>query len=224
VKNLENKFLNQNFSYFVGAIQGDGSRWDFFDKKMNYMRNGLSFNSIDFILVKKMSFIMNKAFKRKTNVYHKKDGSFGFTTSIKTLLKTFQSLEIDFKDPPKPPSWILKNIKFFGPYLAGVIDTDGSVCIKRKKYPQCKIKIISGHPQVELKSSIEKILNCKASIEDSGKIMKSTGKWYPGFDLVFLVSSKNNEIFRKYIVPHIQLERKKNIIELYLKKYMKTNN
>ena len=131
-------------------------------------------------------------------------------------MNIFSDLNINFKDPPKPPNWINDNIKFFGPYLAGVIDSDGSVCIKRPKYPQCKIKIISGHPQYNLKESIEKNLKCKVAIEDSGKIMQYTGKWYPGFDLVFLVSSKNLKIIKEYVLPFITIPRKRNIIKRYI--------
>jgi hypothetical protein len=59
-------------------------------------------------------------------------------------------------------------------------------------------------------------LKCKVSIEESGKIMKFTEKWYPGFDLVFLISSKNREIIRKNVLPFITIPRKRKIIEKYL--------
>ena len=104
--------------------------------------------------------------------------------------------------------------------MPGIIDSDGSVCIKRKKYPQCKISIISGHFQNELETAIKENLNCEANIQPSGHTVESWGgKWYPGFDLDFLVSGKNWKIIKENVLPFITIPRKRIIIEKYLQKF-----
>jgi len=212
--------IDSNFCYFIGVMQGDGSYGNYIDSVKNKKRTCLSLAGKDIEMVSKSALIFNNVFKRKVKIFKRKnDNLFGFSTSIGNIVYFFNKLKIDFSDPPKVPFWIKNNRIFFGSYLAGLIDSDGTVCIKRKKYPQCKIAIISGYPQYNLKESIEKNLKCKASIEDSGGIMKSTGKWYPGFDLVFLVSSKNREIIRRNVLPFIMIPRKRKIIEKYLESY-----
>lgn len=139
---------------------------------------------------------------------------------MKNLVKIFADLKIDFSDPPKPPKWITDSPKFFGSYLAGLIDSDGNIGIKRKKYPQCRIRITSDHHQDELKLAIEKILNCKASIEDKGRFVEEWGGgWYPGYDLIFLVSKKNWKILKENTVPFIAIPRKRTVVEKYLQKF-----
>lgn len=160
---------------------------------------------------------------RKRKTYKLSDGRFGFTFSVKTLLNKFKELDINFKDPPKPPKWV-NIVNLFGPYLAGLIDADGSVCIKRPKYPQCKVKITSGHPQNNLKLHIEKHLNCKASIEEVRTWNKKWNIWNHGFNLVFLISSRNLHIFKQHILPYIQIPRKRRIIEKYIKIFDNCHN
>jgi len=214
LKNL----MNKDFCYFIGVIQGDGTCRKYIDRTKNKKRLCLFLAGKDIEMVSRSANIFNSTFRKNVGIFRRsRDNLFGFSTTVNSLAYFFNKLKIDFSDPPKAPNWIKNNEDLFGSYLAGLIDSDGSVCIKRKKYPQCKVNIISGHPQHDLKKSIEKNLKCKASIEESGGIMKSTGKWYPGFDLVFLVSSKNREFVRKNVLPFITIPRKRETIEKYLK-------
>jgi hypothetical protein len=135
---------------------------------------------------------------------------------VNSFLSLFEELDISFKDPPKPPNWA-KN-ELFGAYLAGLIDGDGDVRITRPKYPQCVIRISSSKKQADLKEFIEKIMNCKVSINNhfrETKIGERTikGRWST---LEFYVSSRNKEFIMKYVLPNIALEYKKNKILEYV--------
>ncbi len=49
--------------------------------------------------------------------------------------------ELGLKEKYVIPNWILNKDSLLGSYLAGIIDGDGNIRIKRKKYPQCVIRI-----------------------------------------------------------------------------------
>lgn len=185
----EKKLITSEFTYFVGAMQGDGSYGTYVNSVNKKFRTCLMISAVDREMVEKCA-------------------------------RTFNRLKITFSDPPNPPNWIIANPKLFGAYIAGLIDSDGNVCIKRKKYPQCRVKIISGSPQENLRNAIEKNLNCKVSLENVGRIVEEWGgRWYPGFNLVFLISKKNWYVTRNNILPFISIPRKRAIIEIYLKKF-----
>ena len=102
--------------------------------------------------------------------------------------------------------------------MAGLIDGDGDVRIKRQKYPQCVIRITSGFSQDFLAKCIKKNLNCSISIsfrkkesEYKGKIMK--GSWYA---LEFYMSSKNEKFIKQFILPYINLPYKADKIRNYI--------
>jgi len=209
-------------SYMIGALQGDGCLTKYFVKEREdriTLRHVIILEAIDLEMVKKVKEIFERTFSRKRKIYKRSEGRFGFTFGVKTLLNEFKELDIDFKDPPKPPQWIKNRIDFFGPYLAGLIDADGDVRIKRPKYPQCAIRITSGHPQKYLKEFVEKNLNCCASITEEKSFNKQWIMWNHGFSLEFLVSSKNFDNIKQYILQYIQRPRKKLIIERYLRKF-----
>ena len=69
------KILTKNFCYFIGAMQGDGSQWNY-QNKNGKIRNGLSLFAIDREMVDKVSMIFNKTFNKNTNVFIKSDGLF----------------------------------------------------------------------------------------------------------------------------------------------------
>ena len=211
---------NPEFSYFIGAVQGDGSYGKYVDRTKGKFRTTLSLNANDLEMVGKCADIFNFSFERNVSIGKRKnDKTLGFSTTVNSLVTIFSELRIDFSDPPKPPNWITQNIKPFGPYMAGLIDSDGSVAVKRKKYPQCAIRIISGYRQEQLKIVVERMLNCKSSIEETGQFVKEWENWYPAFRLSFLVSKKNWKIIEKNVLPFITLSRKRIKIEHYLKKF-----
>jgi len=98
------------------------------------------------------------------------------------------------------------------------LDGDGSIAIKRPRYPQCSIRISSGSKQFELAKFIRMVLKCSVWIS-SYKSKKKIGerisdcKWC---DLEFLVSSKTYRFFKDFALPCIQLGYKKRLIESYI--------
>ena len=167
----------------------------------------------------KFQKISNSVFNRKVSVFkERKVDMWGYYLDAKSLLKNFKRLNITFRGAPKPPSWTLKH-SLFGPYLAGLIDGDGDVRIKRKNYPQCVIRISSGSKQTALANSIRKILKCSVGITYEEKDSEIEGRKIHGctYYLEFYVSSKNFRFVNQYILHNISLRYKKEKIENYIK-------
>jgi len=207
-------------AYFIGVMQGDGCRYSYTIKSgidKGRVLEKLELVVKDIEMIKKAKDIFDSIFARKTKMFKMSTGYFKIMYSVKSLEDSFKILDIDFKDPPKPPTWVKEDVKFFGPYLAGVIDADGSVSIKRPKYPQCRIRIISGSPQLDLEKSIETLLGCGASIYKLKVVDKKCGISGFGFDLDFVLSSKITPKFVKYVLPYIQIPRKREMVIKYLK-------
>ena len=208
---------SSELAYLVGVMQGDGCLYSYKDRtRKDSTRTILMLGAKDIEMVQKARDIFVALFKREVKICKKSTGIFDFHTSVKTLLTQFEELDIEFKDPPKPPFWVKHDIKLFGPYLAGLIDADGSISIKRPKYPQCRVRIISGHSQSELEKSIERILGCHASIYKSTTYVKVWDKWTSAFDLDFVLSPKIIPTFSEYILPYIQIPRKRDKVIKYL--------
>jgi len=204
--------------YLIGTLQGDGCYYQYpvNDRGKIRVRQVIKLDAKDLEMIEKSKGIFEKVFKRKRKTYQLSDGRFGFSFLVRNLLNKFKELDMSFKDPPKPPEWVKHKIEFFGPYLAGLIDSDGDVRIKRPKYPQCAIRITSGHRQKNLEISIEKNFNCGASITEERCFNKKWKIWNHGSRLEFLISSKNFKKFKRFVLPYIMVPRKKIKIENYI--------
>ena len=138
----------------------------------------------------------------------------------KKSVPLFKSLDINFQDPPKPPSWVKEKINLFGSYLAGIIDGDGDVRIKRRKYPQYMVRITSGSEQTDLTVNIEKFLRCSTTITKRTRksFYAKENRYIHGtsYSLEFLISSKNIEFVKRFILPYINLSRKHNRIKNFI--------
>ncbi len=213
---------SEELAYFIGVMQGDGyfGSYPVYDRGRTELRYVLSLKVNDVEMITKIRSIWWSVFSRKIKIHKRPHDRLELTVAVKTLLKTFDKLDIDFKDPPKPPGWIKQDTKFFGPYLAGLIDADGDVQIKRPQYPQCQIRITSGHSQFELEKSIEDIFGCGVGIYESWVYVKQWDTIGHSFRLQFLLSSKIISDFVRYVLPHIQIPRKRDKIL----KYIKTTN
>ncbi len=217
---------SKELAYWVGVAQSDGSFQKYFERGRTKPRYRVTLevaeNSRPMII--KFTELSQTLFRRKSAIWKTKRGRFSMHIGVTGLKETFKDLGIDFKDPPQPPFWCLDD-KFFGAYLAGIIDGDGTVAIKRSKYPQCLIRITSGKPQSKLSIAIEKVLKCSTYIVACKKrkvILDRVCdcKWY---DLGFLVSSKTCKFFKKFVLPYMQLEYKKLSIESYIISRWSTN-
>lgn len=211
-------------AYWVGLAQSDGSL-----KTYKYKKNTKSFEEIrldlevkDKILTEKFQEINKTIFGRTSKIYKLNKKYWTCHISVKRLTPLFQFLGIKFSDPPIPPKWTAESPIFFGAYLAGLIDGDGDIRIKRKKYPQCVIRINSGSEQVILAKLIKAILNCSTSITKRQKksyFSKENriieGTW---FELEFLVSFKNIKYIIQWVMPFINLSRKKEKLLNFINK------
>jgi hypothetical protein len=204
----------------VGVVQTDGSIHIYEHKRGREAgRKSWRFN----LTVAKKSFpMLNKTLKifcvlfdRHVSTYTLKNGQKGFQTSIDRLMPYFTQWKLKFDSPPTPPSWTKKDVKLFGAYLAGVIDGDGDVTVKRPKYPDCRIRISSAKPPNELKKWIELFFKCKTRIYLQKR--RLNGKTYHCHKLSFYVSGKNYEKMKRLVVPNMSVKHKKNKIKKFIK-------
>lgn len=211
-----------DLAYWVGVAQTDGyfKRQFVKSKKVTryFIRLDVGYPSIE--MLNKFRSLSQKIFPIKGTTWHDhKRNSIAFQFGAKELLYLFSSLDIDFSDPPKPPLWILEKDSFFGAYLAGVIDGDGDVTLRRPKYPQCAIRITSGKPAVALRAAITNGLGSNVSQRCLHQRSNLNGRIINGTcdKLEFYVSPKNFSFFKNFIVPHIAIGRKRLKINQYLK-------
>ncbi len=213
---------SSDLAYWVGVAQTDGyfKRQFVKSKKVTRYFIRLDVGSPSIEMLNKFQSLSQKIFSIKGTIWrdHKRN-SIAYQFGAKELLPLFSSLDIDFSDPPKPPRWILEKDNFFGAYLAGVIDGDGDVTIRRPKYPQCAIRITSGKPAITLKSAIIDKLSVGVSRRCLHQRSNLNGRIINGTcdKLEFYVSPKNISFFKRFIIPHMTIERKRLKINEYLK-------
>lgn len=202
--------MNSNIAYLIGVIQSDGCIYKFHDKKANRIRNRfrlvVSPKSLRMLLNVKDCF--EKEFNRSIKISKNlRLGRTYYSLSLEfnKLAKKFQTLQIQKNFIP---SWIVENKKLFFPYLAGLIDGDGSINIHRPSYPQCRIRITDGKSNKELLTLVEKYLNCKPWLE---KIPNKNA-----YHHVFCVSPKNATVIKNELLPLLQLEHKKTKLENFI--------
>ena len=210
--------LNNKLAYMIGIFQSDGYYTVFNDKKRNKVqcRFGVDCKIGSLPMLLEFQKIFNESFNRKVSIQKNKVGVFSFRTTINSLLLLFKELEI-LPKRYSAPTWI-QNVELFGAYLAGLIDGDGSVCIKRPKYPQCRIRITDEFSQEYLRSFIRKMFGCSVNITPVKKTATLNGKKIYGeaFDLDFYVSKKNIQIIKRCVYPFIQIGHKKDTIGRFL--------
>lgn len=206
--------VNQNLAYWIGVLQTDGSLSKSND--IQAIEFGVEDKSLP--MLEKFSRITKENFWRDCKISRNKLGYNIYKVSVKRLLKNFDLLGIKFGDPPKPTSWISDNTYFFGPYLAGVIDGDGDVRIKRQRYPQCVVRITSGSEPRDLMSSIENVLSCKVSSTERSGVRylngrRIEGKWW---ETEFYVSKKNRDFLLTNVLPHLAIKHKSDKIRDFI--------
>ena len=212
---------SEELAYWVGVAQSDGCFKRYVVKPTGRVRYFVSLRVRRKSLPMPRGFqkISNKIFNRNVGIFkERKTPTWMFALSSNTLADIFKSLGIIFGDPPIPPDWTLKDASLFGAYLAGIVDGDGDVRIKRKRYPQCEIRITSGSKQSILSYHIRKMLNCSACITYRERDKEIEGRKIHGheYSLEFYVSSKNYEFIKENVVPRIRINYKKGKIENYI--------
>jgi len=212
-----NNLLNKDVAYLIGSFQSDGYFYKFIDKKRNKTQNrfGICGGKKSLKMLKRANYVLAKFFKRNVLIQKVKGKNYFYVrTSIGRIINNFYELEI-LPKKFESPNWIFDNDELFGAYLAGIIDGDGNVCIKRKKYPQCQIRIWDGKAPEKLKRQIISKLKCTARIYFVKHVSSLNGRRISGkgYYLEFYVSSKNLEFVKKFIYPEIQIGYKKEKLE-----------
>jgi len=211
---------SEELAYWVGVAQSDGSLCKYLEKGRTKPKYKISMevNEKSKLMLVKFVELSNDLFKRKSGIWKTNRDTWCMHIGVSNLIDLFQKIDIKFKDPPIPPDWCLKTESFFGAYLAGLIDGDGNVKIRRSKYPVCVVTISSGVKQIELCKAIKNKLKCGASVSKEIKKGYLDGRLIEGvgYRLEFLVSYKNIKFFKLFIVPYIQLERKKSKLENFI--------
>ncbi|MBI2543367.1 MAG: hypothetical protein HYW24_04230 [Candidatus Aenigmarchaeota archaeon] len=213
---------SEDLAYWVGAVQTDGCISEYYPKGKKHSEIGIHFGvcSKSLPMVEKVRSFGYRVLKRYGKIYKLQKGDHWlYHIKVKQLLDIFKGLDIKFGDPPIPPKWVLEKSEFFGAYLAGVVDGDGCIVVKRPVYPQCVISITSGSFQTSLKDSITRILGCstfqcitrRTTILD-GSIIKGTGYY-----LQFYVSMKTAKFVSDFIIPHLQIAHKKDKLEKFIR-------
>ncbi len=211
-----------DLAYWVGVAQTDGYLKKQYVKRVKITRYYVKVGVVTSLpMIKKFRKISKNKLFRSNSLFKDKRGYTHFQISVKRLLPVFEKLDINFSDPPKPPIWCLENLQFFGAYLAGVIDGDGDVRIKRPEYPQCAIRICSSKPQYELQKAVNKIFCCSSNIirDQRWKLMPQ-GKYYflTAYNFEFLVSRKNYFLVSKFIVPNMAMPHKRKKLIKFIKR------
>jgi len=221
-KNIETQIKPlEKLAYWIGLVQADGSitKWT---KKTGKIKYYLHFSNNSLTLIKE--FQSGLKYLNRFSRYIRKRNSCSFESkiSVNSMLKILKFLKISrCRAYFEPPTWINNNQSLFGAYLAGLIDGDGDIRIKRKKYPQCAIRITSCNKEFIIYRLIKKFLKCSVFITKKQKkiFFKNEnrfiyGKW---FELEFLLSSKNSDFFLSYVLPYIKLNYKQEKLMGHIK-------
>lgn len=211
--------MNQcDLLHWIGLVQTDGHARI---NKSGSVR-AIEFYNTNIKLVEKFCSVCNTLFGASPKINTKvnsplyKSGKLFYSGAYALENKLGILNGVNFGDPPEPPVFLIKKSKnLFGAYLAGVIDGDGDVRIKRKNYPQCVVRISSGKPQTSLKNAIENTLCCKVLITNRQK--NRGGKlWKNWYCLEFYVSRKNSGFIKNYLLPKIISEHKAKKLDKFL--------
>ena len=155
-----------DIAYFVGVLHTDGCicTYRFRDKARH--RYILDVGKKSLPMLKKTRDIFHEKFGRTIKIRRKlhkdENPSFLIEVDIASLLETFARLKID---KTKLAPWIKNSRRFFCAYLAGVIDGDGDITIKRPQYPQCQVRITAGEELPELMNLIRQHLKCACNLQ-----------------------------------------------------------
>lgn len=148
-------------AYWLGVMQTDGSLYK--RSCSDSWKIGLGVADKSLPMLKKFSSLSKELFGMERKIIER--GKYWYyDVTVTKFMKIFQTLHLVFSDPPKPPEWCVSSLDLFGAYLAGVIDGDGDIRIRRPAYPQCAIRISSGSYQIDLRDAIERKLKCGVSV------------------------------------------------------------
>lgn len=217
--------VNEDFAYWVGVVQTDGS---YFTGLVNKRRKTPSVGhhvnlevSLDsYQMLEKFLQISRDILGSKANIWYrqrtingKKWDVYGTCLGIKSIVKDLDvfGINLHYAEPPK----VFNDKKLFGAYLAGIIDGDGSVNVrkdKNKKRPYCAINIVSHEPIIKLNNLIKGKMNCSSSYSKVRDVN--------AFTLRFSVTHKNKEFIMDYMLHHMAISRKRNKLRHFMMDFL----
>jgi len=217
---------SEDLAYWVGVAQSDGCLTKYTIKRSDSGKKGtvvqvrLHVSSKSLCMAQKFKELSEKIFLRTVKIHKRPKplDAWDFKMGAKRLLPLFRKLDILISPMFIPPIWVIQEPKYFGSYLAGLIDGDGCVIVKRPKYPQCAVALYSGSIQDVLKKSIIKTLGCSVFQRYQTRVSELGGKTIRGswYTLDFYISSKTAEFAFDRIIPHLQLKHKKKKLEDFI--------
>jgi hypothetical protein len=210
-----------DLAYFIGVLHTDGCICAYrFRDKMRH-RYILNVGKRSLPMLKKTRGIFHEGFGRTLKIrrkLHKNENpTFLIEVDIASLRDTFARWNIDKKELAP---WIKNSRRFFCAYLAGVIDGDGDISIKRPQYPQCQVRITAGEELPVLMGLIRQHLNCSCNIQkaivSTYSLPRAKVKFGVAYRHCFYLSPKNMRAFRKLVLPHMQIKHKRQkLLEFY---------
>lgn len=216
---------SEDFAYWVGVVQTDGyfKRQFVKSRKTENVYIFLAIGSKSLPMQSRFIDISRKLFGIKGSLfkYVNKGGflSYEYKFGCKNLIELFNQFKLDFSAKLVPPKFVLKSESLFGAYIAGIIDGDGDIRISKRKYPQCFIRISGKDEPTALVNLIKSKFNCRVYTERREQISKIAKRTFLSQWQVteFIISNKNFDFIRKYIIKHVSLPHKKNRIIEYFK-------
>lgn len=205
--------FDEKGAYWLGLVHADGFISKYMIKGKTKCELGLE--TISEILIKEFQKGL-KIFGRNVSILKTKRNTYKCKISAKSIENVLSSMNITLREQQyKPTNFICKNERLFGAYLAGVIDGDGDIRIKRKMtYPQCAIRITSGSIQPKLRNLIAQNMRC--SVAERHRIVFRNNKKMQWYELEFLISPKNMVFIKNYVLPNIKLPYKKGRIQDFI--------
>jgi len=212
----------EDLAYFIGVLQTDGCICTYRFRDKQRQRYILDVGKKSLPMLKKIRDIFHESFGRLIKIrkiLHKNENpTFRIEVDIAKLSEKFAILEIDKK---KMASWVENNQRFFCAYLAGVIDGDGDISIKRPQYPQCRVRITAGEELRGLMKLIRRHLKCSCNLErttiSTYSLPRAKKKIGVAYRHCFFMSPKNMKVFKKFILPYIQVKHKKQKLLAFYK-------
>ena len=210
-----------DLAYFVGVLHTDGCICTYRFRDNIRHRYILSVGKKSMPMLKKTRDIFHEEFGRTLKIrkqLHKNENpTFLIEVGIANLRDIFAKWEIDKR---RLAPWIKNSQRFFCAYLAGVIDGDGDITIKRPQYPQCQVRITAGEDLLELMGLIRQHLKCACNLQRAICFTYSLPRAKVKFGVAhrhcFYLSPKNMKVFRKLVLPHIQIKHKREkLLDFY---------
>lgn len=203
--------FDKTLAYFIGVLQSDGSIYFYYNKKEKRTRIMLNLAVSEKSLPMLMAFQdgLSTKFNRKLEIRKNYRGYFEMKTTINRLFfifKKWDNYQIDREIEEDP--------LLFGSYLAGLIDGDGYIKLKKNKdrrLGQLCVQISGPQKLVKIKEILERYTSAKVHFQ------KYKGK--NCYDTVFYVTYKSIPFLKSFVIPNIKLKYKSDRLKWYILLY-----